>query len=216
MKKLLCIGLISVTLLSFIDCSENKKTPPTEDKKTTTEDSTDTKTSTSKPEDQTEVKSETKSDVDTTAKPNADSTTKPTDETDKTERVFKIITKDENSKVVNDGEVKTVGLGVAENIKKILGTISSKYFDNNDIELETIHTVDNKKIALVNLTGDENYWNQKMQGSLGGEVTEYTLIENVLQRDYKGFWVDGVKFTINGKQVQDTGHCSKLSQTTYK
>ncbi|MGK0467601.1 MAG: hypothetical protein ACJAX4_002903 [Clostridium sp.] len=38
-----------------------------------------------------------------------------------------------------------------------------------------------------------------MQGSVGGEITEYTLIENILQREYKSYWTDGVKFTLYGK-----------------
>lgn len=61
-----------------------------------------------------------------------------------------------------------------------------KYFDGKTLELKTIETVNNKKIAVINLGGVKSYWNQRMQGSLGGEITEYTLIENILQREYKG------------------------------
>ncbi|WP_338597176.1 hypothetical protein [Clostridium baratii] len=206
MKRVLCIGLIGIAALSFVGCGENKKEADVENNKPTIEENNDKE----KPEETTKTP-EDKSEGETTEKPNDN-----LDKADKTERVFKIVTKNVDYKVVNGGEVKTVGLGVAENIKKILSTVSSKYFDNKDIELKTIDTVDNKKIAVINLAGDEKYWNQKMQGSAGGQITEYTLIENVLQREYKGYWVDGVRFTLNGKEIEDNGHIPELSKTTYR
>ena len=84
------------------------------------------------------------------------------------------------------------------------------------MELKSIETVNNKKIAVINLGGDKSYWNQRMQGSLGGEITEYTLIENILQREYKGYWIDGVKFTLDRKQVEATQHSSDLAKTIYR
>ncbi|WP_435789931.1 hypothetical protein [Clostridium sp.] len=138
------------------------------------------------------------------------------DKPDKTERIFKIVTKNANYKVVSEEEIKTAGMGVADNIKKILSTISTKYFDGKPLELKTIETVKYKKIAVINLGGDKNYWEQSMQGSLGGEITEYTLIENVLQREYKGYWINAVRFTIDGKQVEATQHASDLAKTIYR
>jgi hypothetical protein len=138
------------------------------------------------------------------------------DKPDKTERIFKIATKNVNYKVISEEEIKTVGLRVSDNIKKILSTISTKYFDGKMLELKTIETVTNKKIAVINLGGDKNYWNQRMQGSVGGEITEYTLIENILQREYKGYWIDGVKFTLDGKQFEATQNSSDLAKTIYK
>lgn len=206
MKRVLCIGLIGMTALSFVACGDSNKEAKIESDKPAIEENNDKE----KPEETTKTP-EDKSEGETTEKQNDKA-----DEVDKTERVFKIVTKNVDYKVVNGGEVKTVGLGVAENIKKILDTVSSKYFDGNKIDLKTIDTVDNKKIAVINLTGDEKYWNQKMQGSAGGQITEYTLIENVLQREYKGYWVDGVRFTLNGKQIEDNGHIPELSKTTYR
>lgn len=206
MKRVLCIGLIGITALSFVGCSEDNKESKIESNKPTVEERND-----KEKQDETNKPSEDRSEGETTEKPNDN-----VDKTDKTERTFKIVTKNVDYKVVNGGEVKTVGLGVAENIKKILDTVSSKYFDGNKIELKTIDTVDNKKIAVINLAGDEKYWNQKMQGSAGGQITEYTLIENVLQREYKGYWIDGVRFTLNGKQIEDNGHIPELSKTTYR
>lgn len=138
------------------------------------------------------------------------------DKPDKTERIFKITTKNVDYKVISEEEIKTVGLGVSDNIKKILSTISTKYFDGKMLELKTIETVTNKKIAVINLGGDKSYWNQRMQGSVGGEITEYTLIENILQREYKGYWIDGVKFTLDGNQFEATQNSSDLAKTIYK
>lgn len=138
------------------------------------------------------------------------------DKPDKTERIFKIVTKNVDYKVISEEEIKTVGLGVSDNINKILSTISTKYFDGKTLKLKTIETVNNKKIAVINLGGDKFYWNQRMQGSVGGEITEYTLIENILQREYKGYWIDGVKFTLNGKQFEATQHSSDLAKIIYK
>ncbi|MBU3114444.1 hypothetical protein [Clostridium lacusfryxellense] len=45
------------------------------------------------------------------------------DKPDKTERIFKIVTKNVDYKVISEKEIKTVGLGVSDNIKKILSTI---------------------------------------------------------------------------------------------
>ncbi|MGH4124727.1 MAG: hypothetical protein ACREV6_17530 [Clostridium sp.] len=38
---------------------------------------------------------------------------------------------------------------MADNIKKILSTISTKYFNGKPLELKTIETVNNKKIAVI-------------------------------------------------------------------
>lgn len=190
MKKLFCITLLGISTLFFVGCVEDNKGSANENNKPPIENNTTEEDSTTQPE------SDPKE--------------------DKTERTFKIVTKNVDYEIVNDGEVKTVGLGVAENIKEILSTISTKYFDNNAVVLQTIETIDNKKIAVIDLTGDKDYWNQRMQGSAGGQITEYTLIENVLQRDYTGYWINGVRFTLNGKEVTNNSHCENLSKTTYR
>lgn len=138
------------------------------------------------------------------------------DNEDKVERTFKIKTKDDNSNIVSGGEIKTVGLGVAENIQKILGTVSSKYFGGQSLSLSRIENVGGKKIAVVNLGGDEAAWYNRLQGSAYAVATSYTLVENVLQRDYNGYWIDGVKFTINGGAIQDSGHAGDLVVTSYR
>lgn len=240
MKKILCTGLIGLATLSLVGCGSEGKEPIVDNNKaaiensvnkennegvTKTEDNNENGTgekSDAKGEEQeksnneSEVKFEEKSEEKSEAKADDKIEVKPENSVDKTERTFKITTKDSDYNIVKGEDIKTVGLGVADNIKKILGTISNKYFDNKTIELTTIENANGKKIAVVNLVGDENYWHQRMQGSAGGQVTQYTLIDNVLQKNYDGYWIDGVKFTLNGKSIHDNGHNSGLATTTYR
>lgn len=227
MKKLFCLVLIGVTMASFVACGGSNQGSVGDDKKPSVEEDKDNgeeenKDESSDEEDagadeekpSEEKPNEEKPNVE---KPSVDDDKKPEiTEQDKTERIFSIVTMDINYKTVSGGEIKTIGLGVADNIKKILGEVSSKYFDGKPITLSTIETVNGKKIAVVDLGGASSYWTDKFQGSTGGRITEYTLVENVLQKEYKGYWIDGVKFTIGGKNVEDNGHIPNLASTTYR
>ncbi|MGH4121560.1 MAG: hypothetical protein ACREV6_01280 [Clostridium sp.] len=209
MRKFFLAGLIGIITIAFVGCSGDKNSNITEKNQANNDIniSKDKKDYVEKPE--LEAKPTDKVESGNKVESNID---KP----DKTERIFKIVTKNVDYEVISQGEIKTVGLSVADNIKKILSTISNKYFDGKTLELKTIETVNNKKIAVINLGGDKSYWHQRMQGSAGGEITEYTLIENILQRDYKGYWIDGVKFTLDGKKVEGTQHSSDLAKTIYR
>ncbi|MGL5577471.1 MAG: hypothetical protein ACRDCW_18185 [Sarcina sp.] len=225
MKKLFCLLLIGVAMISFVACggSDNKDTD-TQDKKPLVEENTEDKDDKENTDDEDKDKEDNNQentnnddkDKPTTGTGNENDKKPIVDEVDKVERVFEITTMDIDYNHVSGGEIKTVGLGVAENIKKILGAISSKYFDSKPITLTTIETLGDKKVAVIELGGDSAYWNSKFQGSTGGKITEYTLIENILQRKYEGYWINGVKFTMDGKEVKDNGHIPNLSTTSYR
>lgn len=240
MKRLLCIILTAVMVLTFAGCSKKDKESPEKDNSTSVEDKTDENNDgedtpskeSNKPD------SEKKDDIMNTPPvdkneseavvtppaPEAEPVPTPTPPPapmpvptpDTTERVFKISSKNHNLEIVDGGEIRTIGLGVAENIREILSTISSQYFDGAAIELSTIDTINSKKIAVINLIDNGDYWYQSMQGSTGGQMTAYNLIENVLQRQYPGYWVDGVRFTLNGQSIANSEHCPDLSKTTYR
>ncbi|MGL4848143.1 MAG: hypothetical protein ACRC28_04315 [Clostridium sp.] len=211
MKYLTLFPLILLLSLSLTGCF-NKETPSNEDKPPQVETPVDKKDT-----DKTEPSTDTTPTEPQTPPPTEDSKPLPPKPTeDKVERTFYLTTLNIDDKVENGGEIKTTGLGVAENLKVILEDVSKKYFDNEEITLTTIETIDNKKIAVVNLSSKSNYWEGRMQGSTGGKITSYTLIENVLQRKYTGYWVDGVKFTLNGKPLQDTGHATNLTKIIYR
>lgn len=118
-------------------------------------------------------------------------------------------------------------------LKKKLETLakvmSEVYFDNLPIQIVRIEEIDNKKVALVNLKesaknqGITDYeklvgktWTTHyMQGSAGGTITETQLIETMLQREYKGQWIDGVKFLYNNG-VCDYEHAPSLKEINYR
>ncbi|MGL5821008.1 MAG: hypothetical protein ACRCYE_05155 [Sarcina sp.] len=141
---------------------------------------------------------------------------KPESDINQTERVFNLYYKDvaQNDIVVNGGQIKTYGLGVADNIREILSTISNKFFNGQLLSLKTIENIGNKKIAVIDLVG--NKWTNTFQGSAGASAAEYNLITNILQRDYNGYWIDGVRFTMNGEAIVDTGHLQQITGTIYR
>lgn len=53
------------------------------------------------------------------------------------------------------------------------------------------------------------------QGSTGGVVTSVSLVETMLQREYDGDWVDGVKFLYEGKPIEFE-HVAGLSGANYR
>ncbi|MDF2590859.1 MAG: hypothetical protein K0S75_325 [Clostridia bacterium] len=113
-----------------------------------------------------------------------------------------------------------------ETLAKVL---SETHFDNLPIQVLRIEEQNKKKIAIVNLM--ESAENQKvtdfeklvgktwmtlyMQGSCGGTVTQTTLIETMLQREYKGPWIDGVKFLYDNG-VCDYEHAPSLKDVNYR
>lgn len=243
MKKLLCIGLISISIFTFVGCGENHK--ESNEKALKQEIAT-----CAKQEKEKLLDGKSSEDIDKSAEVIEGSSEKevtpvaeepapvpapseepesaapapapapapeaPVSTTDTTERTFQIVTKDIDYNIINDGEFTTVGLGVADNIREILSTISTKYFQGDGLELTTIETIDNSKIAVINLCGDKQNWYSRMQGSCGGQIVDYTLVENILQRNYPGYWIDGVRFTLLGQSLINNDHTPALSRINYR
>lgn len=234
MKRLLCIILTAIITITFVGCGKKDKKSPNKDNPASIEDNSDKnkpikdtdseKTEKPKSEEKDDVVDSPTSDKNESEplitppapSPEPPPAPTPTPTPDTTERVFKISSKNHNLEIVDGGEIRTIGLGVAENIREILSIISSQYFDGSTIELSTIDTINSQKIAVINLIDNDDYWYQAMQGSTGGQMTAYNLIENVLQRQYPGYWVDGVRFTLNGQSITNSEHCPDLSKTTYR
>ena len=107
--------------------------------------------------------------------------------------------------------------------------MSEVYFNNLPIQVVRIEEIDKKRIAILNLRestenqGITDYeklvgktWiTHYMQGSTGGTITETQLIETMLQREYKGQWIDGVKFLYNNG-VCDYEHAPSLKEINYR
>lgn len=105
----------------------------------------------------------------------------------------------------------------------------SEYSFGLPIELVELKEIEDKKIAIINLK--ESHYNQKLtntldfigsswignyfQGSAGGSITAYELIETFLQRDYTGQWIDGVKFLYHNEEAE-FDHIGNLFQINYR
>ena len=96
-------------------------------------------------------------------------------------------------------------LPLVRKIQIILDSINSSYFHDATLEyygIDSIHGLNILKVNLVEKDGlkeDHIYnlnrdWYDYFQGTTGGYATTTILIESILQRQYKGGWVDGVMF----------------------
>ncbi|MGV8980914.1 hypothetical protein [Clostridium sp.] len=145
--------------------------------------------------------------------------------------VYPIYSADVNSyvKEIHFGTYISEDLSVKNKLDALSKAISEIHFNNLPIEVYEITEIAGKKIVVINLKESEE--NQKIsdvlqfkgdswatgyfQGSTGGEMTSVSLIETFLQKDYKGQWIDGVKFLYNNK-VCDFQHVPDLGQVSYR
>lgn len=117
---------------------------------------------------------------------------------------------------------------IEESLKEIAKSTSSLNFNSLPIEFVKIETIDGKAIATIDLKEKEenkgkfaenikgsNWLYGFFQGSTGGMITSTILTQNFLQKEYKGQWIDGVKFTCNGKSI-DSQHAEELSKIIYR
>jgi hypothetical protein len=108
---------------------------------------------------------------------------------------------DDTDKVI---EFETVNLKEDTDISykmSQLCTILRKDYFNGEVEIEFVD-IDENNIATINLVNEEA-WSPKFQGSTGGMVTQSTILETLLQKNYNGAWIDGINITIDGKPGDD-------------
>lgn len=120
-------------------------------------------------------------------------------------------------------------ISLMQKLDTLANVLSEVYFDNLPIQVIKIEEVDKKKIAVVNLseskenqgiTNSNDYKGKSwsllyFQGSTGGHITSTQLIETLLQRDYKGQWIDGVRFLYNSGAC-DYEHAPALKNISYR
>jgi hypothetical protein len=105
----------------------------------------------------------------------------------------------------------------------ILDTLSHSYFNDLALVLIKIDTSSRFKIAHINLRENPDYngpgslgfyqsWYDFFQGSSGGQHTSIILEENVLQRLYKGAWIDAVVFYYQGEEIGEMDHLDLSGQ----
>ncbi len=94
---------------------------------------------------------------------------------------------------------------VEDNLELVIDKISKLKFDGAPIELLKIEN----NIAYIDIreSDNKNYWSSNyFQGSTGARITSFTLVENILQRNYKGEWIDGIYLTYEGKNDIEFDH----------
>lgn len=112
---------------------------------------------------------------------------------------------------------KTKGLSINENLHKIAAELNSKVFQGVQVTVKGIQNTNGKKIALIDLKDGSQKWEYTyFQGAMGGMSSETSLIDGFLQKGVKGSWIDGVKFTLNGKDVVTTAHVERLMNINYR
>ena len=109
-------------------------------------------------------------------------------------------------------------------LSTIAKTLSEVYFSNLPIE---VLEIDDKKIAIINLEErsegsmkttmqtSKSWATGFFQGSTGGTITTIRLVESFLQKDYKGEWIEGIRFLYKGQPV-DFQHVPELSEVIYR
>lgn len=124
------------------------------------------------------------------------------------EGLLKVYTADINS--LEKTEIKTIKPAEADNIEKMLqqlaDDLSKDCFEGLPIEVLGIEKIEGKDIATINLKEDSQAavtWEGNFfQGSTGGTITNIALTETFLQKEYKGDWIDGVKFLYENNKLE--------------
>lgn len=128
--------------------------------------------------------------------------------------------------LVLDNSIETI----EDKLIAITEKLSDKQFKSLPIELLEIEDIDGKKVAVFNLQESEENKNEKdwskfigpswannfFQGSAGGRWTCYTLQTTILQPDYDGEWIDGVKFLYMGEENKYFQHIEGLDTVKYR
>ncbi|SFD40068.1 hypothetical protein [Clostridium uliginosum] len=213
MIKRLVLATVLMLSIALVGCSSNSASDLKNDNKNT-------------------VVENSNNDNDTTKKEQPKEPAVETPKANKEEKeVFSIYTED--SDTMNIKEVSNIELSKDLSLEKKLTNLSKalseKVFDKLPIEVKSIDTIDGKKIATINIDESEanknatsnadlkkpNWAASKFQGSTGGEITENSLIETLLQVKYKGEWIDGIKFLYKNEPIEFE-HTPNLSGIKYR
>jgi len=105
-------------------------------------------------------------------------------------------------------------------INSLLDSISKNCFNNLKIkslgiaESEKgykslkVNLVENPGFIIPESPGKYKSWYDFFQGSAGGQHTTIVLTESILQRDFKGDWIDEVEFYYQNEKFGEWDHIS--------
>ncbi|TDT45756.1 hypothetical protein [Fonticella tunisiensis] len=147
------------------------------------------------------------------------------------ENIYTIYTADINTYEKKAGEYIYISneTPLKQKLDILVNALSEIYFKNLPIEVVKIEELDKKKIAVINLKESkenkgvtdvskmkgDTWATGFFQGSAGGAITSTQLIETILQREYRGQWIDGVRFLYNNGNC-DFEHAPNLAKVNYR
>lgn len=120
---------------------------------------------------------------------------------------FKIYTidADDTEKILEFETVKLKESSTIEDkLNELCTTLQKDYFKSEDAQIK-LESIDKDNIATINLVNEEA-WSPYFQGSTGGLISEGTIIETLLQKEYKGEWIKGLRVVIDGEEKQVFDH----------
>lgn len=86
---------------------------------------------------------------------------------------------------------------VKEKLEILCDALEDYYFKDDSIEIK-VESIDKNNIVTINLENEDS-WKQHFQGSTGGLITEETIVKTLLQSEYKGEWISGIKILVDDK-----------------
>lgn len=119
-------------------------------------------------------------------------------------RIISIDANTNKKKVIGNIKIND-NLSIEDKVQLVIKEVSALQFQNAPIELTKIEN----NIAYINIKEDKEnkLWSSRFfQGSTGANITSYTLVESLLQRDYEGDWVDGIYITYENKTDAEFDH----------
>ncbi len=108
-------------------------------------------------------------------------------------------------------------LSLESKLRIIMDTLSINYFNGLELEIKNIDSTVIGKICKINLKESSNFngpgslkpyesWYDFFQGSTGGMFTTIVLKESLLQRAYKGEWIDAIVFYYQDEKLDYMDH----------
>lgn len=119
---------------------------------------------------------------------------------------FKIYTakEEDTDKIVEFETIKIKNsASKEEKINQLISALKNDYF-KDDVQM-VLQSIDNNGVATINLV-DQQKWAKHFAGSTGGAISQAAIIETLLQRDYQGDWIKGVKVLVDGSDEEVFDH----------
>ncbi len=137
----------------------------------------------------------------------------------KEESEFKIYTLDYND---TDKKIEFLSLtmdeskSLEEKLNELCIALQKEYFKEGNAKI-ILKGIDEENIATINLVNEvTDAWSKHFAGSTGGYISQTTIIETLLQKEYKGKWIKGLKVLIDGKDSQDIYNHAPFGEIFYR